>query len=277
MFGYINVSQPDLRVRELVEFRAFYCGLCHVLGEKYTLPARLSVSYDMTFLAMLLTDLYEPEVTTEQKRCVVHPLSKRPVLTSCYTEYAADMNLALFYLHAEDDIQDEHKIAAYAERQFTKEAFQEISRRYPRQVHAMTEQLQIISREEKKNSTDYENMSSLFGRVMGELFVVHDDLFEEDLRGLGFYLGKFVYLMDAYEDYPEDLKNGRYNPLKNIGMDICFREKMQDVLMRTAAEAAACFERLPIVRDQEIFRNILYQGVWKHFDQTGGNDGVKSI
>ena len=49
---------------------------------------------------------------------------------------------------------------------------------------------------------------------MGELFVYKKDVWEQTLRDMGFYLGKFIYIMDAYDDIEKDLKKGTFNPFQ---------------------------------------------------------------
>ena len=51
---------------------------------------------------------------------------------------------------------------------------------------------------------------------MEELFVLKQDRWEPYLRKFGFFLGKFIYIMDAYDDLEKDLKNGSYNPLNRF-------------------------------------------------------------
>lgn len=76
MYGYIVVDQPELKFREFDKYRSYYCGLCDSLAEAHGLKGQISLSYDMTFLVILLTGLYEPETIYSEERCVTHPLRK---------------------------------------------------------------------------------------------------------------------------------------------------------------------------------------------------------
>ena len=84
---------------------------------------------------------------------------------------------------------------------------------------------------------------------------------------MGFFLGKFIYLMDAYEDLPEDLKKGRYNPLRRIYREPDYEERIKQILCMMIAESTAEFERLPCLVDVDILRNILYDGVWSRYNK----------
>lgn len=112
MFGYIVVHKPELKVREYETYRASYCGLCHSLKKQSGRIGQLTLSFDMTFLALLLTGLYEPETVTKSARCIAHPVEKHFYRENRYFDYAADMNVLLTYYKCLDDWQDERKLTA---------------------------------------------------------------------------------------------------------------------------------------------------------------------
>ena len=101
---------------------------------------------------------------------------------------------------------------------------------------------------------------------MGEVFAVRKDEWHDVLYDIGFYMGKFIYLMDAYEDIEKDMKKGNYNPWKAYKDSEGYQEKVQETLTMMMEECAKAFERLPIVEDAELLRNILYSGVWTKYD-----------
>ena len=102
---------------------------------------------------------------------------------------------------------------------------------------------------------------------MAEIMLYQDDEWKELLSRFGFFLGKFIYLMDAYEDIEEDLKQNRYNPLAELYGQESFEENCQQILKMMMAETSRVFEQLPIVEEVEILRNILYAGVWSRYGQ----------
>ena len=109
LFGYIIVNKPEMKFKEFDLYHAYYCGVCRSLKKCYGMAGQISLSYDMTFLAMLLSGLYEPEETCSRERCVAHPLSRHMAIENIFTEYAADMNVLLTMYKCEDDWQDEKK------------------------------------------------------------------------------------------------------------------------------------------------------------------------
>lgn len=112
-----------------------------------------------------------------------------------------------------------------------------------------------------------DEVSGCFGRLMAELFVYKKDRWEQDLRRLGFFLGKFIYLMDAYEDLEKDKKEGNYNPLLTLSRRQDYEEQCRRMLCMMAAECSGAFEKLPCLENVEILRNILYAGVWNRYNK----------
>ena len=108
MFGYIVVNQPELKMKEYDEYRRYYCGLCKSLKDRYGARGQISLSYDMTFLVVLLTGLYEPDTQTGEFTCMMHPMKKRQLRENDIQSYAAQMNVLLAYYNLVDDWKDDH-------------------------------------------------------------------------------------------------------------------------------------------------------------------------
>ncbi len=266
MFGYVTICEPELKVKDLKKYRAYYCGLCRTLREDYGFMGQMTLTYDMTFAVILLTSLYESETKTELHRCKVHPVKKQMMLRSEITSYAAAMNVLLAYYHMEDDWQDEKKVSSFMTKSMIRGRAEKIIQKYPRQSQAIQAGLQELNRYEKEQSTDIDRTAGCFGRIMEELFVYQEDIWSDSLRRMGFFMGKFIYIMDAYEDLPEDMKKGRYNPLEGLYGQEDYEERMQQILRMMIAESTAEFEKLPCLVDVDILRNILYDGVWNRYN-----------
>lgn len=266
MFGYVTICEPELKVKDLKKYRAYYCGLCRVLREDYGFMGQMTLTYDMTFAVILLTSLYESETKTELHRCKVHPVKKQMMLRNEITSYAAAMNVLLAYYHMEDDWQDEKKVSSLMTKSMIRGRAEKIIQKYPRQSQAIQVCLKELNRYEKEQSTDIDRTAGCFGRLMEELFVYREDIWADSLRRMGFFMGKFIYIMDAYEDLPEDMKKGRYNPLEGLYGQEDYEERMQQILRMMIAESTAEFEKLPCLVDVDILRNILYDGVWNRYN-----------
>ena len=267
MFGYVTVCEPELKVKDLKKYRAYYCGLCRTLKEDYGFMGQMTLTYDMTFAVILLSSLYETIAKHEEHRCKVHPVKRQHMLRNEITSYAAAMNVLLAYYHMEDDWQDDHKVSSLMTKSLIQGKAKKIIEKYPRQSKVIQQSLRELGECEHENSMDIDRAAGCFGRLMAELFVWKEDIWEKTLRKMGFYLGKFIYLMDAYEDIEEDLKQNRYNPLAELYGQESFEENCQQILKMMKAETSRVFEQLPIVEEVEILRNILYAGVWSRYGQ----------
>ena len=267
MFGYVTICEPELKVKDWKKYKAYYCGLCRVLREEYGFMGQMTLTYDMTFAVILLTSLYESVQETELHRCKVHPVKKQTMIRTEITSYAAAMNVLLAYFHMEDDWQDDRKVSSLVTMRLLRAKAKKIADAYPRQSRAIRKELRALADCEREKSTDLDRTSGCFGRLMEELFVYREDGWEEILRKAGFYMGKFIYLMDAYEDLPEDLEKNRYNPLRELCKTADYEERIKEILCMMIAESTAWFERLPCLIDVDILRNILYDGVWNRYNK----------
>lgn len=265
MFGYIAINKAEMKFRDFDIYHAYYCGLCKDLKERYGRSGQITLSYDMTFLIILLSGLYEPPTGDSVRNCVAHPFQKHAARTNEITQYAADMNIVLSYYKCLDDWTDEHKKKAWINSRLLRSKVKQIEKTYPEKVKLIRDTLAQISACEKENEQDLDKMAGLFGEIMAEIFVWKQDIWKDSLHRMGFFLGKFIYLMDAYEDIEKDAVSGNYNPFMTIKDHENFDSECQNMLMMQMAECCRAFERLPIVQDAGILRNILYSGVWAKF------------
>lgn len=266
MFGYIIVNKPELRVKEFDEYMAYYCGLCRTLKSGYGLRGQISLSYDLTFLAMFLTGLYEPDTRELPCKCVFHPLEKRSRKENEILEYTADMNLLLTYYKCMDDWKDERKADRAAYGASLKKAYRELKKKYPEKCAEMEMQFTLLSEAENRRIDDIDYLAGCFGKILAEIFVYREDEWKDEVKQIGFMLGRFIYILDAYDDLEKDEKKGSFNPFlkkyKNPGFD----EWIRDILTLAASSCAREFEKLPIIENIEILRNILYSGIWTKYE-----------
>lgn len=268
MFGYININQKIMTDENKKAYQAYYCGLCRRLKSNCGTKGQMLLNYDMTFLIVLLTGLYELTNETSEITCALHPTKKRTVWINEATDYAADMNVILAYYNLIDDWKDDK---AYTKKAFAKmldKDYTRIMSKYPRQVKAIEEYMRRTEEAEKNQETNLDAVAGLTGEMLGEVLCWKEDEWREELRTLGFYMGKFIYIMDAYEDYDSDLAKNAYNPLTYAMKE---SEGDMDTLCRLLltsmmSECAKSFERLPILLHADILRNILYSGVWSKYE-----------
>ncbi len=269
MFGFVTAKLKELSKEEMQRYTAVYCGICRQLRRRASSMARLSLSYDMTFLALLLMSLYEPEEESGKRACCLHPVKPRPWVDNQFIQYSADMNVALAYYSCLDNWQDDKKLSARAMAGLLEKHCDPVAKAYPRQWAAIGESIEKLSALEAQNCPNADEVANCFGYLMGELLVYEEDLWAKDLRQLGMALGRFIYLADAAADYDKDLKKGKYNPY--IAMETGKDWPLwQEFLVLAMAKCTQSFEKLPLVQDKKILDNILYSGVWTNFRSKAG-------
>lgn len=268
MFGYIIINKDELKIKDFNLYRSFYCGLCQELKREYGSLGQLSLSFDMTFLILLLTGLYEAEERKGVCKCIAHPFEKHPTASSRFTAYGADMNLLLTYYKCLDDWDDEKKRSRYLYAASLKKRIRQLEVKYPEKTNIIAQNLQAIRKYEQNKESNLDLVAGCFGTIMAELFACQEDEWADTLRTMGFFFGKFIYLMDAYEDLELDLKKGTYNPFFPMKDDAAFESNTHQILTMMMAECCKAFERLPILNYTDILRNILYSGVWSRYEIT---------
>ena len=270
MFGYVVMNKPEIKFKDFDMYRSFYCGLCRELKERYGLSGQITLTYDMTFVILLLSGLYEPPTKKGSSRCIVHPVRRQPVRKNAITEYAADMNIFLTYYKCKDDWNDERSIPGFAFGKLLEGKEKKSEKLWGKKVQTIVSCLDELSALEKENATDIDRVSGCFGRIMAEIFAYREDVWDPTLRRMGFYFGKFIYLLDAYDDVEEDVKKGNYNPFSKDYIIKGFDDQVKNMLMMMMAETCREFEKLPIIKYTDILRNILYSGVWCRFENVSG-------
>lgn len=268
MFGYVNADKKEMTDEERSTYQAYYCGLCRELKRQAGAGAQICLNYDITFLAILLSGLYEPDEVTEPFRCRLHPTKKRFFHESEVMQYAASMNIVLSYYKLLDDYQDDHKTSRKKIANRFEPVVKRVCEEYPRQTQAIEDFVRDLSDAEYRQEDNLTVLSALSGDMLGELFCYkEEDVWNESLRSMGYYLGKFIYLLDAYDDMEKDRKNHNFNPmLRAIDKDPSYDAFCRQVLVSLIAECTKEFERLPILKNASILRNILYSGIWIKYD-----------
>lgn len=271
MFGYVAVNKPEMKIKDYDRYRTYYCGVCHALRDEHGLSAQLSLTYDATFAAVLLTALYEPKTKKKRARCMIHPVGKKEYLKNDAISYIADMNVLLAYYKCLDDWSDEKKLHKLMYSRAICKKVKMIAKTYREKTVHIRTSLKKLSEYEKKENTNLDGLAGTFGDIMGEIFAYYPGYGEdwsESLRCFGYQLGKFVYILDAYDDVPDDIKKEQFNPFikQYVSMDAeHFSGYVKTILMMIAADMAKAFERLPIVEETGILRNIIYSGIWTRF------------
>ena len=268
MFGYIKPQKGMLRVFEWEQYRAVYCGLCHALGEEFGFCARFLVNYDFTFLALILMRAGGERAQIARRRCVAQPFCKRCAMTtSPALRAAAAATVILSHWQLCDAVEDKsfwRGIPARAARAMTRRAYRRARRKLPefdRLVRGCLDELHAL---ERAGSDSLDRTADAFARILRAAAPEGED--EGRNRALGqllYHVGRWIYLLDAWDDREKDEKNGDYNPV-NRRFPVCGaaeREYLRTTLRHSRNLAGSALALLEQGRWTPILENIVYLGM----------------
>lgn len=290
MFGVAVASLQNASEAEKERYQALYCGLCFALKNEYGQFSRAALNYDLAFMVMFLDSLYEPSEETGRSHCISHPRKKVPYAISEFSSYCAGLSVALAYHKCLDDIADDASRKARVAQAALSKAYAQAQAALPVHCEVIAETMQTIAAIEREPDASPDAASIAFGDMLGFLFECvpghYPDIWANQLRDFGYWLGRFVYMMDAAIDFRQDAESGSYNPFVLMVARSQKRAKapdtsarfsslspkpdpaaMRDILAVLAGRACETFERLPLIQDASLMDCVLYSGIWQKFNQ----------
>ena len=266
MFGYVKINKMDLTFREYEHYKGYYCGLCKYLKDNHGAISRLTLNYDITFLVLVLTSLYRPKGSIVEEGCITNPFKKKKKIINEITEYAASMNVLLSYYKLKDNLNDDKGIKDKIAYNLYKSKLKLAYNKYPNKAEYIKTQLEELHELEKNSNYNIDIVSNKFGNLMGEIFVYKNDEHEQNLRSIGFNIGKYIYILDAYEDLDKDLDKGRYNPIiEYIDNKENLKEKVDNLISMSLGFLAQSIDNLNLKVNTNIIDNIVYSGVYLRY------------
>mgnify|MGYP000859674474 CR=1 FL=1 len=288
MFGYVEPDKPELKMREYDVFRGYYCSLCKTLGRRYGQFSRLTLNYDLAFLYVLLDSLSSLPIRGKKQRCIAHPLKKRFILFSNnLAEYASDMNIILMYYNLKDKWNDEKNVMGGSGALALKRAFKKAKNRYPEKCASIENHLIKLSALEKQGCDSVDEIAEEFAAIMRDIFEcesIEDENDRKVLGWMGYNLGRWIYILDAFDDIEKDINNNSYNPLvtqygfkgDNINeFKNSIREKVNFTLTYSLSEVEKAYSLLAIEKNKGILDNILYSGLIVKTDKVLQERGIR--
>lgn len=268
MFGYITPDTPYLFKKDEKLYQAVYCGLCKSIGKGCGQCARTALTYDMAFASALIHNICGEDVVIEKKRCVLHWFKRRPIAkVDDLTIALGCVNTALAYNKLCDDKRDGDKKGAL--RHLYKKGYGRAAKRYPQISEIIDEYMAEQARIEDNNCKIMDEaaeptavmMLGVSRIILGEFATVYTDK-------LFYSLGKWVYLIDALDDYDKDVKKGRYNVIFNTCGQNCKEEALKthgeeikfvfDILF---ADMRECLANIKFNFNHDLTDNIILRGI----------------
>lgn len=284
MFGYIVPDRPELKVKELDVYNAYYCGICKSIKKNIGNIPRFSLTYDFAFLSMLIASITEVDITSSAGFCVASPIKKKPAINDNeIIRYCAEMNVLLFYYKLKDNMKDDKNPFYLPLILIYRMKINRLLKKYSHKSGIIENEIAGLSKMEKRNEKDLDILSNKFGKIMEVIFSYErsDEKAKKILSWMGFNLGKWIYVIDAYDDIEQDMKKKRFNPLIEKDMDFekireKQRERIKTYLYNCLEETSSAFELLDIKKNKNILQNIIYSGLLKKTHERCGED-EKSI
>lgn len=268
MFGYVKPDMPNLYMKDSVLYRAVYCGVCKSIADKCGTVSRMALSYDMAFLSAFFHNIMNTDVEISDERCILHPILKRPIAArDSISEAAAFLNVFFTYYKLTDDINDLKR--GRLKRSFFKPGYKKAARENPELdiiVKSRYAELLVL---EKDNCDGIDQAAEPFGRMIEDISVfVLKEFSTEHTKNVCFNLGKFVYLIDALDDYDKDIKKNNYNVFYNSYQNGSFnelteqhREDLEFVFGRVFEEINKSLDQIKFYFNHDLTDNILTKGL----------------
>ncbi len=314
MLGYVVSYKPEMKVKEAELYKAYYCGICKSIGKRYGQLPRMVLSYDAAFLAIILDSIYEESEYLNRERCIANPFKKKAIAYNEAIDFAGDIMLILAWHKLRDDAEDEGKKTADIASKLMHGKYEKLAAARPEFCNRLEEHLNELKNLESEKCSSIDKASEAFAKIMEDIFqegvravakahamdAVYDELAYEDdidepitkdgvktniqiMSRIGYHIGKWIYLMDAYDDIDDNIKSGAYNPLIYRfnyvdGEDVeAFKGRIKDdverLLVLYLAEIAKAVDLMDIKKNKGIIENVIYVGLLKRTEKllNGGD------
>ena len=278
MFGYVRPFKSELLVREYDQYKAAYCQLCRALKDHYGRAASFTLSYDCTFYALLMLSTREAKLSLHHGRCVMNPLKRCDFLESDGEAYhkAAALSVLLTYHKLRDNLEDDSFFKSLGSRlflPFVSRKARKAAEEYPFLAQEAQKAMDG-QRQAEENAGGVDACAEPTANLLAALFreLACDSLQGAALERFGYFLGRWVYLMDAADDLLDDLKEGAFNPfIPRLGLsgktELTPQERKaadqacNQTLNATAAQMLLAFNLVELRNFGPILENVVTKGL----------------
>ncbi len=267
MFGYVTPFEGELRVKEQLFYKSTYCGLCKTMGKRVCNESRLTLSYDIVFLALVRFLLTEEKLEFVKGRCAVTPFKKKAILKSNPPlEYSAAVGALLAYHNIADDVKDKKGIKKLLSR-FLLFSAKRMKKKaaLPDLDNFIKNKLDDLDKLEKSDEVTLDSAAQIFGELLSEIFAYGLESEKKLIASeIGLHIGRWIYIADAADDYEKDKKRGEFNPLTELAPE---RIKISLTLELEGASRAVELIDPYDCGIMNIVKNIIYLGLTYRADK----------
>lgn len=276
MFGYITPDKGEMRVKEYELFRAYYCGVCKSMGRRFGPFCRLALNYDSVFLGLFLSSINKESISVEREGCVANPLKKKWIVKSSKSiDFSADINILLTYHKLLDDWLDEKKLSSRVLQLLLAFGYNKAAKDNKEAENIIRESIKNLSGLEKERCPSMDKAAEPSADMLRQIAALgyngEKESVNNAVKWAAYNFGKWIYIIDAYDDIKRDVLKGCYNPLllqfnyDGQGIEdfrLSIKEEVKFNLIQSLAQAASAVELLD-VQNKGIIANILYSGMYK--------------
>ncbi len=269
MFGYLRPFKDEMKIREYDLYKSVYCGLCRSMKKDYGLRSSLTLNYDCTVLAMLYMSLNNDSYCKEKGRCTVNPLKKCSICRSDSEAFAfaGAVSIIMTYYKLLDTIRDSgilKKAGAFFLRLFFRRSYKRARKSYPL-IDQYTSEMMASQSEAEEGNAGIDKAADPTAGLISRIcrMICPAGAFSAPAESFGYYVGRWIYLMDACDDLEKDIKKNSFNPFSSVyeGDIVKTMAYCNEVLNMTAAQIVMSYELFPVGQFREILDNIVYYGL----------------
>lgn len=279
MFGYIVPLKPELKIKDYYTFKGYYCGLCYTIKKQFGNIPRLFLSYDMTFLAIFLDGLSSDKIQTKKITCITHPFKKKSIIINNEAlKYASDISIALAYYKQLDDVNDDNSIKSKILKNILSPYKHKLSPKINNSLLIIENNLKRLYNYEKdRKFSSLDEISDPFAIIVGKIIENYPYKLENDndnlrnkLYNFGYFLGKWIYIIDAFDDLQKDIEDNKFNPInvlynKNNEKYDTIKDNVKSItdmtLLNCGYSLSELIKSLDFNKNKDILDNIINLGI----------------
>lgn len=279
MFGYISPLQNELKIKEYNYFKSYYCGLCYCLKDNFGNIPRLTLNYDLTFIGFLLDGLSKSPLKNKKVRCIKHPVNPSFIYEKTVAlDYVSNLSILMFNYKLKDNISDDNSFKSKVYLSILSPNNRKIRNQYNNIQKIIQQNIAYLSYlEENKNFSSLDEICHPFADIMGMILKLYPYEFEDDselirnyLYKLGYFIGKWIYLIDALDDLETDIKKNKFNPYNILYNEnnLNYKDLVNTIIfdidfnvLNSISECSDYLGKINFKKHNEILKNIIELGM----------------
>lgn len=274
MFGYIKINKPELKIKDYQTYKGVYCTLCKSMGKQIGILSRFTLNYDFTFLALLKMAVDKNRECFSKSRCTFNPMQKclKCSVDNKHIIFSVYVSVLMLYYKLKDNIKDEgffKKLLMFLVYPLVKHYRKKALNNFIKVDETFCKEMNEQNKLENINTMSIDIASNPTGNMLGYIFSYGEEDVNQKrvLEHLGYCIGRYIFILDAVDDFSKDFKNGDYNTFvlmykdKQFDSIDSFKNEADKILNRTLSEIMKTYDLLDIFNYKDILDNIIYEGL----------------